>query len=165
MTFGIIVAAGLTSRVLTRINIRVPLIAGPALSVIGMLWISRLTVTSSYPDILGPLVVIALGLGFVFVPLTLVAVSDVKPEEAGLASALLNTMQQVGGAIGLAVLATVAIDATNAQLGGAHHVTSKVHAIATTSRLYDGILGFSGNHLHRADRLDRRYSSAQACSW
>ncbi len=81
-----------------------------------MLWIAQLTVTSTYIDLVGPLILIALGMGTSFVPLTLLAVSGVQPHEAGLASALLNTMQQVGGALGLAVLATVAIDATNAKL-------------------------------------------------
>ncbi|HWD94998.1 MAG TPA: MFS transporter [Acidimicrobiales bacterium] len=132
MTIGIIIAAGLTSRLVTKIGIRLPLIVGPALAVAGMLWITRITVTSTYLDILGPLVLIALGLGFVFVPLTLTAVSGVQDQEAGLASALLNTMQQIGGAIGLAVLATVAIDSTNSQLHGMHNVTSKAHEIATT---------------------------------
>jgi EmrB/QacA subfamily drug resistance transporter len=132
MTIGIIIAAGLTSQLVSKIGVRVPLVVGSAAAVVGMLWITRITVTSSYLDILGPLILIALGLGFVFVPLTLTAVSGVKAEEAGLASALLNTMQQVGGAIGLAVLATVAIDATNSQEHGAHHLTTMASNIATT---------------------------------
>jgi EmrB/QacA subfamily drug resistance transporter len=132
MTIGIIIAAGLTSQLVSKIGVRLPLIVGSGASVVGMLWITRITVSSSYVDILGPLIVIALGLGFVFVPLTLTAVSGVQADEAGLASALLNTMQQVGGAIGLAVLATVAIDAQNAQLRGIHNATSKVVDIATT---------------------------------
>jgi EmrB/QacA subfamily drug resistance transporter len=132
MTIGIIIAAILTSRLVGRVGIRLPLILGPSLAVLGMLWITRITVSSTYPDILGPLVLISLGLGFAFVPLTLTAVSGVQSDEAGLASALLNTMQQIGGAIGLAVLATVAIDATNSRLGGVHHLTTRAHNIATT---------------------------------
>ncbi|HEY5265291.1 MAG TPA: MFS transporter [Acidimicrobiales bacterium] len=132
MTAGIIVAAGLSSRYIGRIGIRIPLLVGPAMATIGMLWISRITVTSTYLDILGPLVVIALGMGFSFVPLTLTAVSGVKPHEAGLASALLNTMQQVGGALGLAILATIAIDATNSKLHSLHSATKLANDIATT---------------------------------
>jgi EmrB/QacA subfamily drug resistance transporter len=132
MTAGIIVAAGLTSRFVGKTGIRLPLIVGPAMTVVGMLWISRITPTSSYLTILGPLVIIALGVGFVFVPLTLTAVSGVEADEAGLASALLNTMQQVGGALGLAVLATVAIDASNAKLHSLHSTTSMATKIATT---------------------------------
>jgi EmrB/QacA subfamily drug resistance transporter len=132
MTAGIIVAAGLTSRFVGKTGIRLPLIVGPAMTVVGMLWISRITPTSSYLEILGPLVVIALGMGFVFVPLTLTAVSGVEPQEAGLASALLNTMQQVGGALGLAVLATVAIDASNSKLHSLHSSSTAATNIATT---------------------------------
>ncbi|HEV3188594.1 MAG TPA: MFS transporter, partial [Acidimicrobiales bacterium] len=132
MTAGIIVSAGLASRYVSKIGIRIPLIVGPAASTIGMLWITRITVTSSYPEILGPLIVIALGMGFSFVPLTLVAVSGVEPNEAGLASALLNTMQQVGGALGLAVLATVAIDATKSTYSSLHQTTTLAKNIATT---------------------------------
>ena len=132
MTAGIVVAAGLASRYVGKIGIRVPLLVGPAAATIGMLWITRITVTSSYLDILGPLVVIALGMGFSFVPLTLAAVSGVESNEAGLASALLNTMQQVGGALGLAVLATVAIDAANAKFQSLHQTTILARNVATT---------------------------------
>src|SRR5665213_1276927 len=132
MTAGIIVAAGLASRCVGKIGIRVPLLVGPAAATIGMLWITRITVTSSYLDILGPLVVIALGMGFSFVPLTLSAVSGVEPNEAGLASALLNTMQQVGGALGLAVLATVAIDAAKSKYQSLHQTTIVARNVATT---------------------------------
>jgi EmrB/QacA subfamily drug resistance transporter len=132
MTFGIIVAAGLSSRYVGKIGIRIPLLVGPAMAVVGMLWITRITPTSSYLVILGPLVIIALGMGFTFVPITLSAVAGVEAHEAGLASALLNTMQQVGGALGLAVLATVAIDAQNSKLSSLHSHTSKAYNIATT---------------------------------
>ena len=132
MTLGIIVAAGLSSRYVGKIGVRIPLLIGPAMAVIGMLWISRITPTSAYLSILGPLIVIALGMGFTFVPITLVAVSGVEANEAGLASALLNTMQQVGGALGLAVLATVAIDATNSKLAALGRHAPNATNIATT---------------------------------
>ena len=96
---------------------------------------SRLTVTSGYLDILGPLVVMSLGMGMQFVSLTLTAVRGVAPSETGLASALLNTGQQLGGALGLSVLATVAIDATTTKArsltAAAHgHATGLTHLIA-----------------------------------
>ena len=161
MTIGIIIAAGLTSQLVSKIGVRLPLIVGSGASVVGMLWITRITVTSSYLDILGPLVVIALGLGFVFVPLTLTAVSGVKPDEAGLASALLNTMQQVGGAIGLAVLATVAIDATNSEEHGVHHLTTHGEQYRDDARLHDRVLRLRGDYVHRLRDLGRGYSGAE----
>jgi EmrB/QacA subfamily drug resistance transporter len=149
MTCGIILAAGTASRFVGRFGIRLPLLIGPAAGTIGLLWITRLTPTSSYLDILFPLIVIALGMGFSFVPLTLTAVAGVKANEAGLASALLNTMQQVGGALGLAVLATVAIDATNSRLHALHSSTQKAVNLATvhgytTAFLWSGIICFVG---------------------
>jgi predicted MFS family arabinose efflux permease len=137
MTAGIVVAAGLASRLVGRIGIRIPLLVGPAAAITGLAWLTRLRVTSGYPDLLGPLIIISLGMGMVFVPLTLTAVSGVEARETGLASALLNTAQQVGGALGLAVLATVAIDATKHELHGftatAHErASAAANAIATT---------------------------------
>lgn len=137
MTAGIIVAAGVASKLIGKIGIRIPLLVGPAGAVLGLVWVSGISPTSNYLDILGPLLLIALGMGLAFVPLTLTAVSGVRSDEAGLASALLNTMQQVGGAVGLAVLATVAIDATNSKaksLANAAngHVSHAAGAIATT---------------------------------
>jgi EmrB/QacA subfamily drug resistance transporter len=112
MTVGIVVGAGLSSRLVGKIGIRIPLLIGPGAATVGLAWLSRLTSSSAYLDILGPLLIISVGMGLAFVPLTLTAVKDVRLNETGLASALLNTGQQVGGALGLAVLATVAIDAT-----------------------------------------------------
>lgn len=136
MTAGIVIAATVSSRLVGRIGIRLPLLIGPAGAVIGLTLLTRLRVTSGYIDLIAPLVIIALGMGTAFVPLTLTAVSGVKSHETGLASALLNTAQQVGGALGLAILATIAIDATKNRLQsvvGAHgHVSATANAIATT---------------------------------
>ena len=136
MTAGIVIAATISSRLVGRIGIRLPLLIGPAGAVVGLTLLTRLKVTSGYVDLIGPLVIIALGMGLAFVPLTLTAVSGVKPHETGLASALLNTAQQVGGALGLAILATIAIDATKNQLAGVAgphgHVSATASAIATT---------------------------------
>jgi EmrB/QacA subfamily drug resistance transporter len=131
---GVVVAATLASRLVGKIGVRLPLLVGPAGAVVGLALLSRITVTSSYTDIIGPLLIISLALGFGFVPLTLTAVSGVPPHETGLASALLNTAQQVGGALGLAVLATVAIDATKSKGRSLAPATQghATNAIATT---------------------------------
>lgn len=135
LTVGIVASAGLTSRLLGRISVRVPLLVGPVLIFVGLAGMSRLTVTSGYLDIVVPLVIMSLGLGMQFVSLTLTAVRDVASDETGLASALLSTMQQLGGALGLSVLATVAIDATNTKTrtlaAGHSHSAALTHLVAT----------------------------------
>jgi hypothetical protein len=75
-----------------------------------------------------PLLIVSLGMGLSFVPLTLTAVSGVQPNEAGLASALLNTTQQVGGALGLAILSTIAIDAYKSKI---LHTATLTHGVVS----------------------------------
>jgi EmrB/QacA subfamily drug resistance transporter len=104
--------AQVASRLVGRIGIRPLLLAGPSIVAVGLFWLTRLTVDSGYGGVLGPLLCIAIGMGLSFVPLTLTAVAGVVPTETGLASALLNTGQQIGGAVGLALLSTVAVEAT-----------------------------------------------------
>jgi EmrB/QacA subfamily drug resistance transporter len=128
MTFGIITAAVLASRLIGRIGIRIPLLVGPAAATLGLELLTRLTIHSGYGAIVVPLLIVALGMGLSFVPLTLAAVSGIQPNEAGLASALLNTTQQVGGALGLAILSTIAIDAYKSKLASA---VSATHGVAS----------------------------------
>jgi hypothetical protein len=89
-------------------------------------WFSQVPGTGgSYAaDVLGPSLLAAVGLGFSFVPVTIAAVTGTKPHEAGLASGLINTSQQVGGALGLAILATVANSRTQSLLDAGLHSTS-----------------------------------------
>jgi MFS family permease len=136
MTLGIIAAAVLASRMIGKIGIRIPLLVGPAAAVVGLELLTRLTIHSGYGSIVVPLLIVSLGMGLSFVPLTLAAVSGVQPSEAGLASALLNTTQQVGGALGLAILSTISIDAFKSKLASfttSSQVTShQAMNIATT---------------------------------
>jgi len=109
MVGTIMLMAGVSSQLVPRIGARPLLIAGSAITAGGMFWLSRITEHSTYAGgLLGPMMVTAAGLGMLFMPITLVALSKVQDRDAGLASSLLNTGQQVGGAIGLAVLGTVA---------------------------------------------------------
>jgi EmrB/QacA subfamily drug resistance transporter len=109
------VMAQVASRILTRVGMRLPLLIGIAGAAGGLFWLSRLTVHSGYTGIIGALLVIASGMGLVFVPLTLGGVARVRPEDTGLASALLNTGQQIGGAVGLALLSTIAVNAAHSR--------------------------------------------------
>ncbi|HEY5120932.1 MAG TPA: MFS transporter, partial [Acidimicrobiales bacterium] len=109
-----------------RFGVRVFLTIGPLMVAVGILWASFLTPTSSYWHVLGPLATFGLGMGLSIVPLTLNAVSSVRNHEQGLASSLLNTSQQIGGSLGLAVLVTVAATVRNHQLATSTHVTSSM---------------------------------------
>jgi uncharacterized membrane protein len=92
-----------------RIGPRPLILAGAAAVAGGMFWFSRLTEHAGYAgQLLGPQLVTSFGLGLVFVPLSLVALHNVAEQDSGVASSLLNAAQQVGGAIGLALLGTVA---------------------------------------------------------
>jgi predicted MFS family arabinose efflux permease len=105
----VIVASGVASQLVTRIGARPLMLAGSILSTAGLFWLSRINENSHYVSgLLGPMLVTALGMGLIFVPLSLVSLSKVADSDAGVASSLLNVGQQVGGSIGLAILGTVA---------------------------------------------------------
>jgi EmrB/QacA subfamily drug resistance transporter len=109
LTAGIIISAGIASSLVTKFGFKPILTTGLVLTAIGLVWFSQVDVGGSYVgDILFPSLVAAVGLGFAFVPMTIAAVSGVEAHEAGLASGLINTSQQVGGALGLAILASIA---------------------------------------------------------
>ena len=113
LALAIIGSAGAASVLVTKLGFKKVLIAGIALIAVALLWLARVPVNGSYlSDLLGPMVVAAVGLGFAFVPVTIAAVSGVSEDESGLASGLINTSQQIGGALGLAVLGTIASSKT-----------------------------------------------------
>jgi MFS family permease len=106
---GVVIASALASQLMPRIGPRPLIVAGAAAVAGGMFWFSRLTEHASYTgQLLGPMLVSSFGLGLVFVPLALVSLHNVPEQDSGVASSLLNAAQQVGGAIGLALLGTVA---------------------------------------------------------
>jgi hypothetical protein len=105
----IMLMSGASAALVTRIGAKPLLIAGSAISAGGMFWLSRITEHSTYAGgLLGPMLVTAAGMGMLFMPITLVTLSKVRDTDAGLAASLPNVGQQVGGAIGLAILGTVA---------------------------------------------------------
>jgi len=105
----IIISAGAASQLITRFGAKPLALVGTATTTAGMVWLTQINADSSYvTGLLGPMIVFALGLGMTFMPLTLAAVSQVDEGDAGIASGVLNTTQQIGGSIGLALLTTVA---------------------------------------------------------
>ncbi len=124
MIATVMVASGIASQLVNRIGARPLLLAGSAITTGGMFWLSRITENSHYASgLLGPMMVTALGMGLIFVPVSLVALAGVGNNDAGVASSLLNTGQQVGGSIGLAILGTVAWSA----------VANSIHAQAAAA--------------------------------
>jgi len=131
-----------SDRLVMRFGIRTPLIAGLGLMTIGLLLFARAPVDGDFVvDVLPSTIAIGLGAGIAFNPILLAAMSDVAPEQSGLASGVVNTSFMMGGALGLAVLASVAAsrtetleasgDGTLVALNGGYHVAFLVGALFT----------------------------------
>jgi EmrB/QacA subfamily drug resistance transporter len=141
LAVGIIVSAGAASVGVTRFGFKPVLLSGLLFIAAGLFWFSKVRAGGSFAsDVLGPSLLAAFGLGLSFVPVTIAAVSGTRPHEAGLASGLVNTAQQVGGALGLAILATIANSRTRSIL---HHGGHDV-AVALTKGFERAFLVGSG---------------------
>jgi len=117
-TAGIMVSASLASQFAPRLGVRPVAVAGFLLAAAGLLLLTQLPVDGSYvADVLPALILSSLGMGAVFMPLTLIATTGLDDDDQGLASGLFNTSQQIGGALGLAVLSTLATSKANAAGG------------------------------------------------
>jgi MFS family permease len=122
-TAGIMISAGLASQFAPKIGVRPVAIVGMTVTAVGLLLLARIPVHGSYvADVMPSILLTSLGMGAVFVPLTLVATTGLEDSDQGLASGLFNTSQQIGGALGLAVLSTLAAS----QAGGTNKA-SLVH--------------------------------------
>ena len=125
-TAGVMLSAGIASGLAPRIGVRPVAAAGMVLTVIGMILFARMPVDGSYAiDVLPGMILGSLGMAAIFMPLTLVATTGLDDEDQGLASGLFNTSQQIGGALGLAILTTIATGHTHgtsaaAQVSGFH---------------------------------------------
>jgi EmrB/QacA subfamily drug resistance transporter len=131
---------GLSARLVMRFGIRLPLAVGLTFAGIGLLLFARAPVDGNFVvDVLPAMILLGLGAGMAFNPVLLAAMSDVEPQDAGLASGVVNTAFMMGGALGLAVLASVAASRTDtllaggdsqaAALTGGYHVAFLVGAI------------------------------------
>ena len=127
----LLIAAGaqITARYVTRVGPRPLILLGSLIGASGLLWLSQITPHSTFvADLLGPFILIGLGMGLAVTPVTVAGTSGVAPADAGLASGLLNTSRTVGASIGLAVLTTVAASHT-ADVFRSLHVS---HPVAVT---------------------------------
>jgi EmrB/QacA subfamily drug resistance transporter len=143
----IIVSAAVSQMIVTRVGPRVVLAVGMGLLSAGLLWFTQVSVGGSYLIDLAPGFLLAgIGLGFAFVPDTIAALSGVEERDAGVASGLINTSQQIGGAIGVAALVTVATTRTTDVLAsaGAHASNPAVVASASTDGFQQAFLWGAG---------------------
>jgi EmrB/QacA subfamily drug resistance transporter len=122
VTVGIGFGSFTAQLLVKRIGVRANTIVGMAIAAAGLFYLARVPVDGSYAsDLLPGLLLMSFGMGNTFVPITLIATTNVESSDAGLASGLFNTSQQVGGALGLAVLSTLAADRTASYLSGLGH--------------------------------------------
>ena len=116
---GIIVGAGIGSQLVLKIGPRLVVPIGLVMGLIGLLWLSRINLSTTYSGgILPAIIVMSVGMGFIFMSTANVALVGVSKDDAGVASAMVNTAQQVGGSLGTALLSTFALTATTSYIAG-----------------------------------------------
>jgi EmrB/QacA subfamily drug resistance transporter len=105
--------ANVAAAAVTRVGVKPALVFGMSLMTVGLLYFTQVSVDGSYwTDLFPGFLIIGLGMPFAYVPVTIAAVAGTKAQEAGLASGLINTSQQIGGAVGIAILSTIAVSTT-----------------------------------------------------
>jgi predicted MFS family arabinose efflux permease len=121
-TAGVMISAGIASQFAPRLGVRPVAATGFLLSAAGLVLLTQLPVDGSYlANVLPSIALSSLGMGAVFMPLTLIATTGLADHDQGLASGVFNTSQQVGGALGLAVLSTLATSKTSSAAGSSMH--------------------------------------------
>lgn len=145
-SLGLIATSWAASRLLPRYGARPLLVGGALAATVAMIWLARLQTTSGYTvGVLPAMIVMGAGLGLVFVPLSAAALTGIQPEHSGVASALLNATQQVGGAVGVALLNTLytAAQTRSAAVGSATmeaHLTGYRFAFTVSAALFGAAL-------------------------
>jgi predicted MFS family arabinose efflux permease len=130
---SVIVWSAVASTLVTKVGVKPVLVTGMAIVTVGLLYFTQVSADGSYVgDLLPGFLVIALGMGFSFVPVSIAALAGVEAKDAGLASGLINTSQQIGSALGIAVLSAIAVahssDATRAGERPAEALVTGFHA-------------------------------------
>jgi EmrB/QacA subfamily drug resistance transporter len=132
MTGALFAVSRLAPRLIPRFGAKPLMVAGLIPVVTGMTWLAHISTGTTYlPGILGPMLLLGTGMGLTFVPLTMASLANVRPEDSGAAASMVNVTQQVGGALGLAILVTVFGHATRAAMRhpAAGSATAQAHQI------------------------------------
>ncbi len=131
VTAGIVIGAGLAQPLTRRVGLRNLAVAGVLIASAGLAVLTQLPVHGSYlGDLMSGLFPMSIGMGLTFVPITLLATGGVRADDAGLASGLFNTSQQVGGSLGLAILSTLAASQTASLLSASHASPASIAGLA-----------------------------------
>ena len=139
---SVIFAAALAGQLVTKVGVRNVLVAGTVITAIGLYYFTHVSANGSYwGDLFPGLVIAGVGLGFSFVPVTIAALSGVSNQDAGLASGLINTSQQIGGALGTAIVTTVYVSRSNTLVK--HGDTVQVALTSGFQRAFMINLGFA----------------------
>jgi EmrB/QacA subfamily drug resistance transporter len=135
---------GVSAKLVMRFGFRLPLAVGLGLAAAGILWFARVPVDGSYvADVLPSMILIGLGAGVAFNPVLLAAMSDVEPQNSGLASGIVNTSFMMGGALGLAAIASVAASRTTHLLSTGHDQASALTGGYHAAFLVAGLLALA----------------------
>jgi EmrB/QacA subfamily drug resistance transporter len=145
ITAGIVIGAGLAQQLIVRLGVRVVPLIGMGMATAGLVLLGLIPTHGTYLANLFPgLMLMSIGMGLTFVPITLIATTNIDAEDAGLASGIFNTAQQVGGALGLAVLSTLAASRTSHVLSGVPNPTGAQHASALVDGFQIAFLAAAG---------------------
>jgi len=142
-TVAVVAGAGVSTRFLPRVGPRLLMFVGFVLAVVGLVLFTRLGVGTSYvTHVVPPELVMAFGVGLFFVPLSSTALIGVADHDAGVASALVNTTQQIGGALGTALLVTIATTATTGYFGSHASASANPQALAAHAAVHGYTVAF-----------------------
>ncbi len=143
---GIVIGAAIGSQLVLKIGPKLVIPIGLAMGVVGLLWLSRLSPTTTYVGVVLPgQLIMAIGMGFIFMATTNLALVGISKDDAGVASAMVNTTQQVGGSLGTALLSTFALTATTNYLTahGSELATAPSKAAAGVIQAAGAVHGYS----------------------
>jgi MFS family permease len=133
------------AQLVNRVGVKPVLVVGMTALTAGLVYFTQVSVAGSYaPDLLPGFLLIAVGLGFSFVPISIAALAGVQPAEAGLASGLINTSQQIGGALGIAALSAIATSTTSDEVSAGTAPALALTNGFTAAFIAGGIVAFAG---------------------